>query len=127
MSKSAPKKKKETVIRKSSAAETALESIDQLVLLQGVFEDQAGLVFQKFLKWLDKDDLTQDGIKRYGKLWWVLAEAQTQLNHPTVGNLLQNYFLERLVENDNTFYRQAELYPYEKLSASFSTLSFVFV
>jgi predicted AAA+ superfamily ATPase len=101
-----------------SAAEMALENINQLVLLQGVFEDQAGLVFQKFLKWLDKDDLIQDGIKRYGKLWRVLAEAQTRLNYPAVGNLLQNYFLERLVEIDNTFYRQAELYPYEKISAS---------
>ncbi|HXL72328.1 MAG TPA: ATP-binding protein, partial [bacterium] len=33
-------------------------------------------------------------------------------------NLLQNYFLERLVENDNTFHRQAEWIPFKNLSLS---------
>ena len=112
MSKLSPQKPK------TSAAEKALEIIDQLVLLQGVFEDKTGWTFVKFLKWLNKGDSPQDGLKRYGKLWRMLAESQARLNHPPVGNLLQNYFLERLVENDNTFHRQAEWVPFKNLSLS---------
>lgn len=112
MSKLSPKKPK------ISAAEKALESIDQLVLLQGVFEDKAGWTFVKFLKWLDKADSPQDGLKRYRKLWQMLVDSQARLSHPPVGNLLQNYFLERLVENDNTFHRQAEWVPFKNLSLS---------
>jgi uncharacterized protein len=112
MPKSSPKKPK------ISAAERALDLIDQLVLLQGVFEDKAGWTFVKLLKWLDKDDSAKEGLKRYRKLWRMLAESQARLDYPPVGNLLQNYFLERLVENDNTFHRQAEWVPFKNLSLS---------
>ncbi len=122
MAKPSEKKKKEKMVSPSSAAETALENMDQLVLLSGVFGDETGLVFQKFLKWMEKNESAKDGIKRYNKLWRFLVETRTRRCHPAAGNLLQDYFLERLLENDNAFHRQAESLPFDKLSPALKTV-----
>jgi predicted AAA+ superfamily ATPase len=115
MSKSLPKKKKETA---SIAAEVVLENLEQLVLLSNVFEDEVGQSFHKFLKSMEKEESAQNCLKRYGKLWKGLVDFQTHAPHSASGNLLQDYFLERLLENDNAFHRQAEQKPFENIGSS---------
>lgn len=115
-----PKTPKEVPPPKASvAAKRALESLDALVLLAGVFKDEAGLKFVRLLKWLAKKDAeAPKGIKRYGGLWKALVERQEFLSHPRVGTILQDYFLERLLEDGNPFHRKAELAPLSEISPS---------
>ncbi len=103
----------------SLAAKRALEAVDSLVLLAGVFRDEAGLRFVRLLKWLAKKDAEPaKGSRRYGALWKALVDHQEFAPHPRVGTFLQDYFLERLLEDDNPLHRKAELAPLSEVSPS---------
>ncbi len=111
MAKPSPKKQKQP-----NAAKLALRDLDRLVLLDGVFEDEAGQAFQKLLKWMDKKEDADEGLQRYGKLWRLLMESQSP--RESAGNLFQDHFLERLLEDPNVFHQRAETLPFEKLPES---------
>ncbi|SRR5579871_3362550 len=115
-----PKTPQETPAPKASAAaKRALESLDSLVLLAGIFKDEAGLKFVRLLKWMaKKDSEPSKGVKRYGGLWKALVDHQEFAPYPRVGNLLQDYFLERLLEDENPLHRKAELAPLSEISPS---------
>lgn len=103
----------------SLVAKRALESMDSLVLLADIFLDEAGLRFVRLLKWLAKKDAeTPKGIKRYGALWRSLVERQEFVPHPRIGTIFQDYFLEKLLDNDNPFHRKAELATLSDISNS---------
>jgi uncharacterized protein len=103
----------------SLAAQRVLESMDSLVLLTGIFRDEAGPQFVRLLKWLAKKDAEPSkGVKRYGGLWKALVEKQEFASHPRVGTILQDYFLERLLDDDNPLHRKAELAPLSEISPS---------
>ncbi len=114
------KSSKENLPPKASlAAKRALESMDSLFLLAEVFRDEAGLRFVRLLKWLAKKDAeTPKGIKRYGAFWRSLVEQQEFAPHPRVGTILQDYFLERLLEDGNPLHRKAELASLSEISPS---------
>jgi len=111
MAKPAPQKKKTT-----PPARAALKALDRLVLLDGVFGDEAGQAFQKLLKWMEKDDDAEEGLRRQGKLWRALLECQSP--RVSVGNLFQDHFLERLLEDVNPVHQRAEKTPFEKWPSS---------
>src|SRR5580698_6939813 len=105
----------------SLAARRALEWMDSLVLLADIFKDEAGLEFTRLLKWLAKEDREPSkGSRRWGKLWLSLVERQEFIDHPRVGTILQDHFLERLLENDNPFHRKAELASLSQIGPSLS-------
>jgi predicted AAA+ superfamily ATPase len=94
----------------SSAAVKALEGLSGLILLEDVFNDPAGKALKRFLKWLAEDEKADvaKGLKRYAKLWQAAAEHQAFTPYPASGHAFQNLFLERLLEDANTFHRKAE-------------------
>ncbi len=105
----------------SLAARRALDWLDSLVLLADVFKDEAGREFTRLLKWLAKEEReTSKGSRRYGKLWLELVKRQEFIHHPRVGNILQDHFLERLLDNDNPFHRKAELAPLSQIGPALS-------
>ena len=105
----------------SLAARRALEWMDSLVLLADIFKDEAGLEFTRLLKWLAKEERDPSkGSRRWGKLWLALVERQEFIDHPRVGTILQDYFLERFLENDNPFHRKAELATLSQIGPSLS-------
>jgi predicted AAA+ superfamily ATPase len=105
----------------SLAARRALEWLDSLVLLADIFKDEAGLEFARLLKWLAKEERDPSkGSRRWGKLWLALVERQEFIDHPRVGTILQDYFLERFLENDNPFHRKAELATLSQIGPSLS-------
>ncbi len=115
------KEKKNLSLKPSRAARKALEGLDSLILLVDVFMDEAGLEFRRLLKWLAKEDREKlKGPRRYGKLWKALVERQEFIRHSRVGNILQDHFLERLLENDNSFHRKAELTRLSQIGPSLS-------
>jgi uncharacterized protein len=116
------KKKNEKIIpvKPSLVAERALKSIGTLPLLGGLFQDEAGQRFLRLLKWLARDgepDVPK-GRRRYGHLWQLLGEQAEFTNRPRAGNALQDYFLERLLDDPNLFHRKAELAPLSQMGSS---------
>jgi uncharacterized protein len=115
------KEKKNPNPKPSLAARRALEYLDSLVLLTEVFKDEAGIEFIRLLKWLSKEEREESkGRRRYGQLWQALVAQQEFIRHPRLGNILQDHFLERLLENDNPFHRKAELAPLSRIGPSLS-------
>ncbi len=105
----------------SLTARKALEGLNSLVLLVDIFLDEAGLEFRRLLKWLAKEDRQPSkGPRRYGQLWKTLVKQEEFIRHPRVGNILQDHFLEKLLENDNPFNRKAELAPLSQIGSSLS-------
>jgi predicted AAA+ superfamily ATPase len=79
------------------------------------------LEFTRLLKWLAKEDReASKGARRYGKLWLSLVERQEFIHYPRVGNILQDHFLERFLNNENPFHRKAELAPLSQIGPSLS-------
>jgi uncharacterized protein len=116
-----PKAKEESPqdSKPSRMARWALEGLDSLVLLPGLFKNQAGQDFIRLLKWLSKEGgEPAKGFRRYGKLWKTLVESQEFARHPRVGTFLQDYFLETLLEDPNSFHRKAELAPLSQVNPS---------
>ncbi len=112
--------KNKSKLKPSSPAQKALEGLNGLFLLEKVFQDAAGRLFIRFLKWLIKkeEENSVKGSRRYGKLWRSIVEQQEFIGHPRVGTLLQDYFLERLLENDNAFHRRSEQVPLSQMTPS---------
>ncbi len=81
-------------------------------LLRGIFEDEAGLLFRKAVKELEKEGA--DG-RAYRKFWKILAESLEFARHPLVGTGLQDYWLEKLLDHPNVFHRKAELAAYVQI------------
>jgi predicted AAA+ superfamily ATPase len=76
-----------------------------LDLLQGVFADEAGRAFRKLLKWLGRKDKAADperGRALYRKL----------------GTGLQDYWLERFLDDGNLMHRKAERASYHQIGLS---------
>lgn len=104
----------------SSNARKALEWIDSLILLEGVFEDEAGKNFRKVLRWLsskDEEDPAK-GFRRWGRLWEAVVEFEEFSTGPRTGTLLQDYWLELFLEDANAFHRKAEQQPLSAVSPS---------
>ncbi len=104
----------------SANARKALEWLDELLLLQDVFGDEVGEAFSRLLRWLAKKEESDGakGYRRYGKLWKAVLSTQEFIHHPRVGTFLQDYWLERFLENDNPFHRKAEMASLSKISPS---------
>lgn len=90
----------------------ALEFLDSLVLLPAVFQDEVGLSFRRLLKWMGKEGGEPlKGLKRYGQWWRSVVESEEFIRHSRVGNSLQDYWLEKLLDDPNPLHRKAELAP----------------
>lgn len=116
MAHSRKSQKKNESRKKPKAAPSALwalEFLDSFVLLPAVFQDEVGLAFRRLLRWMAKEEDREPlkGLKRYGQWWRAVVEKQEFIPHPRVGNLLQDYWLEKLLEDPNPFHRKAELAP----------------
>ncbi len=94
--------------------------MESLVLFSQFFLDPVGEAFVRLLKWLFKDGEMEasKGQKRYGQLWREVMEAPKTPGSVIVGNDLQDYWLERLLEDPNPFHRKAELVPLPQISFS---------
>lgn len=105
----------------SGTALGALQSLDSLLLLAGIFADEAGLAFRGFLQWLAREGASEprQGLPYYRRWWQAVMETQEFARHPRVGNGLQDYWLERLLDDPNAFHRKAELAP-GKIGAALS-------
>jgi uncharacterized protein len=114
------KNEKPLPVKPSPAAKKALQAVETLLLLPGVFQDEAGKSFRRLLKWMARDgepDVPK-GRRRYGHLWQLLAEKEELGYRPRVGNAFQDYFLERLLEDPNLFHRKAELATLSRIGPS---------
>lgn len=119
MKKPKTRPQEELAPKPSLAAKRSLEAVESLVLLEDVFRDEAGRDFIRLLKWLAKKDTEPSkGTRRYGRLWRSLVDHQEFTRQPRVGTILQDYFLERLLENANPFHRKAELAPLSQMGPS---------
>ena len=88
-------------------------------LLGGLFTDDVGQAFRKFFKWYQKTSFLEGapdkgkvdverGLWLYRKLWKAVLESAELLNRPSVGNGLQDHFLERFLDDANILHRKAE-------------------
>lgn len=104
----------------SANARKALEWMDSLILLGGVFDNEAGKAFRRVLRWLSskEEEDPARGFRRWGLLWKTVVNFEEFTAYPRTGTLLQDYWLEQLLENDNTFHRKAESSPLSGLSPS---------
>ncbi len=111
----------------SIAAIKALNGLSSLILLEDIFNDDGGQAFKKLLKWLAEDDKADSakGLKRYGKLWQVVTEHQAFSPFPAAGHGFQDYFLERLLEDANTFHLKAESTPLSQISSALTKVCLI--
>ncbi len=88
-------------------------------LLEGVFGRDLGPVWDALVLWNSsrKRDAAE-GLGAYRKLWKKVLERQEFARHPFVGTGLQDFWLERLLEDPNAFHRKAELAPLSQISPS---------
>ena len=96
----------------------ALKSFE---LFSALFQDEVGKAFKKFLKWSQKETRRQDAGRRlrlYRRLWKALAEEQEFISGPMVGDALQDYWLEKFLEDPNPLHRKAELVPFHLIGSS---------
>lgn len=108
------KKKKEfpQKTKASPSALWALEFLDSFVLLSDVFRDEVGFAFRRLLKWMAREERDSlKGLQRYGYWWRTVIERQEFIRHPRVGSSLQDYWLEKLLDDSNPLHRKAELAP----------------
>ncbi len=98
------------LIPSSSTARKALDWMDSLILLEGVFTGETGKAFSRVLRWLSskQEEDPAKGFRRWGRLWKSVVDFEEFGTHPRVGTQLQDYFLERLLEDANSFHRKTE-------------------
>jgi uncharacterized protein len=118
MASKSPKSKTKPKDGRSLLAQQALEWMDSLVLLARLFEDPAGKAFVRLLKWLSEKEDTRKGFRYYGRLWRSVMEVQEVTARPKVGDGLQDYWLENLLEDPNPFHLKSEAAPFHQVSSS---------
>ncbi len=104
----------------SANARKGLEWLDALILLEGVFGGKSGKAFRRVLRWLSskEEEDPAKGFRRWGKFWREVLEFEEFVTHPRIGTLLQDFWLERLLEDANAFHRKAEQSPLSGISPS---------
>jgi predicted AAA+ superfamily ATPase len=118
----APAPKLKPVLPVSKKSWPALKSFE---LFSGLFQDEAGTAFKKFFKWVQKENRQQDAarsLRLYRKLWKALAEREEFTRGPLVGTGLQDYWLERFLDDPNPLHRKAELVPFHQIGPALKDL-----
>jgi predicted AAA+ superfamily ATPase len=108
------------LIPSSASARKALDWMESLILLEGVFMDEAGQAFHKVLSWLSskEEENPAKGFRRWGLFWKAVVDFEEFNSQPRAGTLLQDYLLEKLLENPNAFHLKAEQSPLSGVSPS---------
>lgn len=98
---------------KAGPADTGYASISAgFSILKDLFDCPAGKAW---------DELCREGgraVLTYQTLWECVLEEQEFIRHPRVGTSLQDFWLERLLDDTNLFHRKAELVPYAAITPS---------
>lgn len=79
-------------------------------LLKNLFDCPAGKAW---------DELCRDrgrAVLTYQALWEAVMAEQEFIRYPRVGTALQDFWLERLLDDPNLFHRKAELAPYAQIT-----------
>lgn len=107
----APGKKKEN--------KTAPSPSSHFFILKDVFDKKTGEKWDDLIRvdWEKKPGQKQ-GCVLFQRFWRSVLEHQEFIRHPRVGNGLQDYFLERLLDDFNLFHRKAERAPLKQITPS---------
>ncbi len=108
------------LIPSSANARKALDWLESLILLEDIFKDEAGQAFHKVLSWLSskEEENPAKGFRRWGLFWKAVVDFEEFNPQPRAGTLLQDYLLEKLLENPNAFHLRAEQSPLSGVSPS---------
>jgi hypothetical protein len=108
------------LIPSSTSARKALDEMESLILLESVFQDEAGQAFHKVLNWLSskEEENPAKGFRRWGLFWKAVVAFEEFNPQPQVGTLMQDYLLEKMLENPNAFHLKAEQSPLSGVSPS---------
>ena len=88
-------------------------------LFQNVFEGGLGAVWDELAFWnFSKEREPSGGLLAYGKLWRKVLECQEFARHPRVGTAIEDFWLERFLDDPNPFHRKAELAPFSQISTT---------
>jgi uncharacterized protein len=88
-------------------------------MLKGIFVCPVGAAWDEWCDWNSSDKKRQvPGPSSYQRLWEKVMENQEFIRHPRVGDALQDFWLERLLENPNPFHFKADLAPFKNITHS---------
>ncbi len=94
-------------------------SSNSFPLLKGIFNHPIGAAWDELYGWnFVSANSPGEGAYYYRRLWALVIETQEFTRHVQVGNGLQDFFLERLLEDTNPFHRKAELVPLHQITSS---------
>ena len=89
------------------------------ILLKEIFNHPVGAAWDELCVWNGSgEDEKMLGPASYRRLWAGVMEQQEFIRHPRVGTALQDFFLERFLDDINPFHRKAELAPLSQITAS---------
>ena len=108
-----------TAAPKKNQNKTAPFPSSYFFILKEVFNDKAGERWDELARAaFEKKDGQKAGCVLFRRFWRSVLEHQEFIRHPRVGNGLQDYFLEKLLDDSNLFHRKAEKAPLQQISPS---------
>jgi predicted AAA+ superfamily ATPase len=98
----------------SSHSKNSIPSFSSLLLLEGLFNsDPSGMALQGLAVSLQGDG--KEALENYRILWREVLSKQEFVQHPPVGNALQDYWLEQFLDNPNVLHRKAEVVDFPQM------------
>ena len=98
----------------SSNTKKIIPSLSSFLLLEGLFNSEpSGMALQGLAVSLQGDGV--DAPENYRILWREVVSKQEFVQYPTVGNALQDYWLEKFLDNPNVLHRKAEVVDFPQI------------